>query len=78
MKELEKLVHGSVHEYDFFIIHDLLVLMVAKETITWIKDNNYFHRWFLPMNGFQDGTPYAEHPVGNSHEFTPLDNSLNR
>ena len=30
------------------------------------------------MNGFQDGTPYAGRPVGNSPEFMPLDNSLNR
>ena len=30
------------------------------------------------MNGFQDGTPYAGCPVGNSPEFMPLENSLNR
>ena len=30
------------------------------------------------MNGLQDGTPYAVRPVGNSPEFMPLDNSLNR
>ena len=30
------------------------------------------------MNGLQDGTPYAGRPVGNSPEFMPLDNSLNR
>ena len=30
------------------------------------------------MNGLQDGTPYYGRPVGNSPEFMPLDNSLNR
>ena len=30
------------------------------------------------MNGLQDGTPYAGRPVGNSPEFMPLDNILNR
>ena len=30
------------------------------------------------MNGLQDETPYAGRPVGNSPEFMPLDNSLNR
>ena len=30
------------------------------------------------MNGLQDGTPYAGRPVGNSPEFMPLDNSINR
>ena len=29
------------------------------------------------MNGFQYGTPYAGHPIGNIPEFMSLDNSLN-
>ena len=29
----------------------------------------------LPLNGLQDGTPYAGRHVGNSPEFMPLDNS---
>ena len=37
MKEAEKLMKGSVHEDDFFIVHDTLVLMTAKETIKWMK-----------------------------------------
>ena len=43
-----------------------------------MKEKNYFHLWLLPMNGFQDGTPYDGRPVGNRPEFMPLDNSLNR
>ena len=78
MKEAENLMKGSIHEDDFFIVHDALVLMTAKETIQWMKEKNYFHRWLLPMNGLQDGTPYDGRPVGNSPEFMPLDNSLNR
>ena len=78
MKEAENLIKGSVHEYDFFIVHGALVLMTAKETIKWTKEKNCFHRWFLPTNRMQDGTPYAGRPVGNSPEFMPLDNSLNR
>ena len=53
MKEAEKLMKGYVHEDDFFIVHDALVLMKSKETIIW-----YFHNWLLPMNGLQNGTPY--------------------
>ena len=51
MKEAEKLVKGSVHEDNFFIFHNALVLMKLKETITWMKENNYFqslvaaHEW---------------------------------
>ena len=51
MKEAEKLMKGYVHENDLFIVHDALVLMTSKETITSMKENNYFHRWLLPMNG---------------------------
>ena len=43
-----------------------------------MKEKNCFHCWLLPMNGLQDGTPYAGRPVGNIPEFMPLDNSLNR
>ena len=69
---------GFVHEDDFFIFRDDLVLMKAKETIKWMKENNCFHRWLLPMNIFQDGTPYDGRPIGNIPEFMPLDNSPNR
>ena len=43
-----------------------------------MKEKNYYHRWLLPMNGLQDGKTYAGRPVGNSPDFMPLDNSLNR
>ena len=78
MKEAENLMKGSVHEDDLFIVHDALVLMTAKETIEWMKEKKYYHCWLLPMNGLQDGTPYAVRPVGNSPEFMPLENGLNR
>ena len=69
---------GSIHEDYFFILHDTLLFMTAKETIEWMKEKNCFHRWFLPMNGFQDGTHYAGRPVGNRPDSMPLYNSLNR
>ena len=78
MKEAEKLMNGSINEDDFFIVQDALVLMIVKENIKWMKENNYFHRWLMPMNGLQDRTPYDGRPVGNSLEFMPLDNILNR
>ena len=78
MKEADKLMKGSIHEDNFFIVHDDLVLMKMKETITWMKYNNYFQCWLLPMNGLQGGTPYAGCPVGNSTESMPIYNSLNK
>ena len=68
MNEAEKLMNGSVNvnEDNLFIVHDALVSMTERETITWMKENNYSHHWLLPMNGFQDGTHYYGNPVGNS------------
>ena len=66
MNESEKLMKGSVHENDFYIVHDALVLMTAKEAIKLMKQKGYLHHWLLPLNGLQDGTPYAGRPVGNS------------
>ena len=59
MNESEKLTKGSVHEEDLYIVHDALVLMTAKEMINWRKQKGYLHCWLLPLNGLQDGTPYA-------------------
>ena len=57
MNEVEKPIKGSVHEDDSFIVHDALVLMTAKEKINWMRYNGYLHRWLLPLNELQDGTP---------------------
>ena len=78
MNEAEKLMKGSVHEEDFFIFHDALVLMTAKKKINWMRKNGYLHRWLLPLDGLKDGTPYDGRPVGNSPEFMTLDNSIKR
>ena len=43
-----------------------------------MRKNGYLHRWLLPINGLQDGTPYPVRPIGNSPAFMLLDNSLNR
>ena len=48
--EVEKLMKGSVHEENFFIVHSALVLMKAKETINFMRQNGYLHRWLLPLN----------------------------
>ena len=40
MKESENLMKGSVHEDDFFIVNDDLVLMTVKETIERMKKKN--------------------------------------
>ena len=59
MNEAEKQTKGLVHEVDFFTVHNDLVLMTAKEKIKWMRKNSYLHRWLLPLNVLQDGTPYS-------------------
>ena len=78
MNETEKLMKGSVHEDDFYIVHNYLVLMTAKEKINRMKQNSYLPIWLLPIYRLQDGTPYAGRLVGNIPKFMPLDNLLNR
>ena len=78
MKETEKLMKGSVHKDDFFIICESFLLMTVKETIKRMKEKKYFHCWLLTMNGLKDGTPYDRCPVFNITMFMPLYNSLNR
>ena len=78
MNEAEKLMKWSLHDDDFFIVHNALVLMSAKEKINWMRKNGYLHRCLLPLNGMQYGTPYAGRTIGNRPEFMPLDHLLNR
>ena len=78
MNEAEKLMKGLVYKDDLFTVHDALVLIPAKETINWMRQNRYLHIWLIPLNGLQGGTPNAVHPVCNIPKFMPLDNSLNR
>ena len=69
--EAENLMKGLVHEDDFYILHNDLVLLKTKETIALMKQNVYLTRWFLPINGLKDGTTYSDVPIGNIPEFTP-------
>ena len=43
MNEAHNMMMGSVHEDDFFIFHNTLLLMTEKETINWMKKNGYLH-----------------------------------
>ena len=78
MNETEKLLKGSLHKENLFIVHNIMLLMTAKETINWMRPNGYLHIWMIPLNVLRDGTPCSVLPVGNIPEFVPLDNWLNR
>ena len=76
MNEAEKLMKGSVQEDGFYIVHDDLMLMTSKETINWMKQNGYVPRCLLPLNGLQDGNPYARRPIGNSGDVRQATSSV--
>ena len=39
VNEVEKLMKGLVYGNDFFVVHNDLMLMTAKKTIKWIRNN---------------------------------------
>ena len=68
---------GTHHEEDWFFYHDVLSLMAAKTTVVWIQRKGYYKRWLIPQLEYNGNTIYNSRPVGNSPEWTPLDNPLN-
>ena len=51
---------------DWFFIHDALSILTAGETRQWMAQtfdesgHSYLSRWFLPENGLNAGTVYAQ------------------
>lgn len=90
MNETQKMFNGTTHEKDFLVYHDALSQMTNKETIAWMKtqfidQRSYYDIWILPQFGLNnrndivDGLArYDGRPVGNSPEFMPWDNALNK
>merc|ERR1712032_613683 len=67
---------------EWWVYHDALSLMTAKESVEYMKRKEYYSHWILPegdlMNdGTEDLKAYRSAPVGNSPEIMPLDCSLN-
>ena len=70
-------MRGTVHEGNWYFIHDALSLVTANITMEWMVQKGYKAKWRVPQNGVNAGTRCHGRPVGNSPEFMPLDNSLN-
>ena len=82
MEKADEVMKGTVFENDWYFYHDALSLMTSKDCLHWMKETNFngksiFDRWILPIN-INKGTRYENTVCGNSPEFMPLDNSLNR
>jgi hypothetical protein len=78
-KESEKAFKNTKYESNCIFYHDALLLMTAKETISWMKKMDYWKRWLLPFNNFNteaDLCAFKGQPIGNSPEMMPWDCSL--
>ena len=82
IQRADVVMFNTNHPNDWVFHHDELSLVTSKECISWMKMTMFkgipiFNRWLLPEKELSKGTRY-ETVVGNSPEFIPLDNSLNR
>ena len=87
IRATDKVFEGTTHENDWLFFHDALSLMTAKDTVKWMKQQqfkgkSYYDRWILPCLGLhqdEEGLKrYHCSPVGNSPENIPMDETLNR
>jgi hypothetical protein len=87
MRATEKAYHGTIHEEDWMLYHDALIVMTAQDCKDWMKTQpignkglTFYDKWILPLHGLNDGISRynAGNPVGNSPELMPLDNCLNK
>jgi len=69
---------GTVHEEDWLFYHDALVQMTDKKCQEWMETKGWLKRWLLPQHGCNDGTAYANRPVGDTPEVMPWDCHLNK
>jgi hypothetical protein len=77
--ETEKLFKGSMHEDDRLFYHDALSLMTARVSVEYMKEEDYFKRWILPVLGLNEDLPcYSKRPVGNLPELMSWDFSLHK
>ena len=65
MQKSSHLILGPPHDEDWYIVHDTLFLMAAKETKSWMKSQtiggkSYFHRLLIPKQCLNQGTAYHE------------------
>ena len=76
IEESAKIMKNTKHENDWYFYHDALSLMTSSHTKDWMEKEGIYHRWLLPKNGLNKGTPYEKYPTGNSPELMPLDTTL--
>ena len=75
-RETKKIYANTPYSSFFLFYHDALSQMNCKDTIDWMREPDILQHWILPEHGYNAGTKYADHAVGNTPEVMPLDCSL--
>lgn len=78
VKESKSILKGSKWETKMMFYHDALSQLTCEDTKNWMKDKGFYDHWVLPKLGLNEGTVFANRPVGNSPEMMPWDCSLNK
>ena len=82
----KKFFEGTKRENDFYFYHDALAQLIHADTVAWMKittipgtSRTIYDCWIKPELGLLSmfGKRLEGHPVGNSAELMPHDNSLN-
>ena len=77
-KTTKNILHGTVHENNFFFYHDTLSLMTSRSCKDFMIKSGVINHMILPENNFNKNAIYANRPTGNSPEVMPLDSNLNK
>ena len=78
-EETKKMVGSD----DYWVAHDALSVMTAKESVKYMKQKHYYEHWVKPECGLLDShsstdvQKWKDKPVGNNPKYMPLDNNLN-
>ena len=75
VEDTKRQMKGVKHTDDWIFYHDDLTLMIAKETIAWMKEKGHFQRCILPANGLHTDDPSLKYHfcklAGNSPKMMP-------
>ena len=75
-EETRKARVGSSHENNSCFYYDALSQMSNKETLEWMRSKDCLRHWTLLENWCNKGVTCTNHPVRNTLEKMPLDESL--
>ncbi len=77
MQASQEVFRGTVHEKDWKVYHDALIIITGQAALTYMQDKDYLQRMIMPQNGLNAGTKWSHCAIGNQPGLMPLDMHLN-